>query len=296
MRKIVVFGGSGFLGSYVSDELTHRGHDVLIADIKESPYLTEGQEFVQCDFMDPEAVNKVVKEAAIVYNFAGLASLDESINLPRETMEQNVIGNINVLEACKSLELERYVYASSAYAFSNKGSFYGISKLASEKVIEEYAARFALPYTIIRYGSLYGERADSNNGMYRLLYSALENKKIALHSDGEDIREYIHAHDAARLSADIIESEEYINQHMVLSGVERMRHKDLLQMIREILNNEVEISFSEEPWEGHYQVTPYSYHPTLARKLVLNSFIELGQGLVSCIKKIHEELEASKSE
>jgi len=296
MSKIVVFGGSGFLGSYVSDELTHRGHAVLVADIKESPYLGEGQTFLQCDIMDPGTVAKAVEGATVVYNFAGLADLDESINRPKETMEQNVIGNINILEACKNLGLERYVYASSAYAFSNKGSFYGISKLVSEKIVEEYAARFQLPYTIIRYGSLYGERADENNGMYRLLRAALEDRKIVLHSDGEDIREYIHAHDAARLSADIIENGDYANQHMVLSGVERLRHKDLLQMIQEILNDDVEISFTEEPWEGHYQVTPYSYHPTLARKLVLKSFIELGQGLVSCIKKIHGNLETDKGE
>lgn len=295
MSKIVVFGGSGFLGSYVADELTRRGHDVLVADIKESPYLTEGQEFLQCDIMDPGTVEKAIQGAVIVFNFAGLTDLDESIGRPKETMEQNVIGNINILEASKNSGLERYVYASSSYAFSDKGSFYGISKLASEKIIEEYAARFQLPYTIIRYGSLYGERADVNNGMYQLLRSALKEKKIVLHSDGEDIREYIHAHDAARLSADIIENGDYVNQHMVLSGFERLRHKDLLQMIQEILEDEVEISFTEEPWEGHYHVTPYSYHPTLARKLVLNSFIELGQGLVSCIKKIHEELEEEKS-
>ncbi|MBT3305193.1 MAG: NAD(P)-dependent oxidoreductase [Alphaproteobacteria bacterium] len=296
MKKIVVFGGSGFLGSYVSDELSHRGNKVVVADINESPYLSDGQSFIACDIMDPATIENAVKGADVVYNFAGLANLDESINQPKKTMEQNVLGNINVLEACKNLNLERYVYASSAYAFSDKGSFYGISKLSSEKIIEEYAARFNLPYTIIRYGSLYGERADVNNGMYRLLRAALEDKKIVLKSDGEDIREYIHAHDAARLSADIIETEEYLNQHMVLSGVERLRHKDLLQMVQEILSDDIEITYMEEPREGHYQVTPYSYHPTLARKLVLNSFIELGQGMVSCIKKIHDELEEEKGE
>ena len=163
MKKVVVFGGSGFLGSYVADELTHRGHEVVVADVKESPYITDRQAFAKCDIMDPGAVEKAVRGAVVVYNFAGLANLDESIGMPKKTIEQNVIGNINVLEACRSGKLERFVYASSAYAFSNKGSFYGISKLASEKIVEEYAVRFGVLYSIIRYGSLYGEHAASGN-------------------------------------------------------------------------------------------------------------------------------------
>ncbi len=290
MKKVVVFGGSGFLGSYVADELTYRNYEVVIADLKAPKFKSPNQEFVQCDILEPDTIKNAIAGATIVYNFAGLADIDESIDLPHETMQQNVIGNINILEACRAQNFERYVYASSAYAFSTKGSFYGISKLTSEKVVEEYFSRFDLPFSIIRYGSLYGERADHHNGVYRLLRSALENKEIVSRGDGEAVREYIHAGDAAKLSVDIIESEEYINQHMVLTGVERLRHKDLLQMVREILNNKVEISYINEPWEGHYQVTPYSYHPSIARKLVSNTFTELGQGLVSCIKQIDEEI------
>ena len=291
MKKVVVFGGSGFLGSYVADELTRRGYDVVIADLKDSPYLSEGQAFQTCDIMDPATIEKAVKKADVVYNFAGLADIDESINLPKLTMEQNVIGNINILEACRNLKLKRYVYASSAYAFSNKGSFYGISKLASEKIVEEYSARFGLPYTIIRYGSLYGERADEHNGMYQLLREAIETRAIRHRGDGEEVREYTHASDAAKLSVDILEDDQFVNQHMILTGVERLRKRDLFRMVQEILNDEIAVTFTDEPWEGHYEVTPYSYHPNVGRKLVSNSFIDLGQGLVSCIKHIHEEIE-----
>ena len=289
MKKVVIFGGSGFLGSYVADELTQRGYDVLVADIKKSQYLKEAQTFTNCDIFDPNNVKAVIDGATIIYNFAGLADIDESIHLPKQTMEQNVIGNINILEAVREISLERFVYASSAYAFSNKGSFYGISKFTSEKIIQEYAKRFGLPYSIIRYGSLYGERADSHNGVYRMLRQALETKRIIHNGDGEEVREYIHAADAAKLSVNIVEDDEFINQHTILTGVEKLRQRDVLRMIQEILNDEIEITFADEPWEGHYEVTPYSYHPNIARKLVLPSFIDLGQGLVSCIKHIDEE-------
>jgi UDP-glucose 4-epimerase len=291
VKKVVVFGGSGFLGSYVAEELTRRGYEVLISDVKESSYLSQGQLFLSCDIMDPSAVGKAVAGAAYVYNFAGLADIDESIDLPKRTMEQNVIGNINVLEACRDQKIMRYVYASSAYAFSNKGSFYGISKLTSEKIVEEYNARFDMPFTIIRYGSLYGERADQHNGVHRLLREAIETRAIRHAGDGEEYREYIHALDAARLSVDIIEDDQFVDQHLILTGVERLRKKDLFRMIQEILDEDISVTFSGELIEGHYQVTPYSYHPNLARKLVSNTFIDLGQGLVSCIKQISEELE-----
>ena len=291
MKSVVVFGGSGFLGSYVADELTHRGYDVMVADVKDSPYLSGGQGFMTCDIMDPAAVGKALGRATVVYNFAGLADIDESVHHPKLTMEQNVIGNINILEACREKSLERYVYASSAYAFSDKGSFYGISKLTSEKIVEEYSRRYGIPYSIIRYGSLYGERADHHNGVYRLLREAIETRTIHHRSDGEEVREYTHAADASRLSVDIIVDNQFLNQHTILTGVERLRKRDLIMMVKEILNDEVTVTFTEEPWEGHYKVTPYSYRPNDARKLVSNTFIDLGQGLVSCVKHIHEEIE-----
>lgn len=290
MKKVVVFGGSGFLGSYVADELTHRGHEAVVADVKESPYITDRQAFAKCDIMDPGAVEKAVRGAVVVYNFAGLADIDDSRDRPKETMEQNVIGNINVLEACRSGKIERFVYASSAYAFSNKGSFYGISKLASEKIVEEYAVRFGVPYSIIRYGSLYGERADHHNGIYRMLRQAIEKGEIRHNGNGEEVREYTHAADAARLSVNIIEDTAFRNQHLILTGVERMRQKELLRMIQEIMDEKINISYSESEIGGHYQVTPYSFSPNMARKIVSDSFIDLGQGLVGCMQAIHEEL------
>lgn len=292
MNRVTVFGGSGFLGSYVVDELIRRNYDVLVADIVEPSNLNGTYDYLKCDIMDMASINEAVKNASFVYNFAGLADLDESIHNPQQTFELNVSGNLNILEACKELALKRFVYASSAYAFSNKGSFYGISKLASEKIVAEYYQRFSIPFTIIRYGSIYGERADSHNGVYKMLREAIETGAIYLRGDGEEVREYTHAADAAILSVDIIGSDEFINEHTILTGFERLRKRDLLMMIKEILNNNIEISFSDEPWEGHYQITPYSYHPNVARKLVSNSFIDLGQGLVSCIKHIHDEIES----
>jgi UDP-glucose 4-epimerase len=290
MRKVVIFGGSGFLGSYVADEFTRRGYAVTIADITPSPYLQPTQKFVQVNIMDMTEVSAVIKGASFIYNFVAIANLDEAIHQPINTFTINVMGNLNILEACRHEGIERFIYASSAYALSSDGSFYGISKHSSEKLTEEYYKRYGLKYTVIRYGSLYGERSSHNNYIYNLLYDALDSGTLKYSGDGEDIREYIHAADAAKLSVDIIEDAQYENEHIILTGIEKLKRIDLLTMINEIMENKLTVIQHQTENMGHYRITPYAFHPSAAKKLVANPYIDLGQGLLECIQTIHKEL------
>jgi UDP-glucose 4-epimerase len=286
-KKVVVFGGCGFIGSYVVEELLVKGYDVIVADLSTSKYVKE-EYFQVCDILDVSKVHTMVKEADIVYNFAGFANLDDSIDDPMSVLELNVMGNLNILEACRQYGIERFVYASSAYAMSDKGSFYGISKLTSEKLIEEYYKKFGLEFTIVRYGSVYGERDYYNNYIYNLLKKALKSGEINHSGDGNEIREYIHASDAAKLALQIIESDEFINQHIILTGVERMQRKELFEMINEILGGRLKINLNDDGYYNHYKTTPYSFHPTRSKKLVANPYIDMGQGLLDCLKGIEE--------
>lgn len=290
MKKAVIFGGSGFIGSYVADELTRRNYKVVIADKIKSQYIKPEQEFIQIDILDFNSIQKAIENASFVYNFVAIANLDESINKPMETMQINVMANMNILEACrKNRTIERFIYASSAYALSEDGSFYGISKRTSEKIIEEYYKRYGLKYSIIRYGSIYGERESHNNYIYNLIYDALKTGKLIYKGDGEDIREYIHVADSAKLSVDILENQAFENEHIILTGIEKLKRIELLTMINEILGNKLEIVNIDSNYFGHYKITPYAFHPTVAKKLVANPFMDLGQGLLEVIRTISEE-------
>ena len=75
-----------------------------------------------------------------------------------------------------------------------------------------------------------------------------------------------------------------------------MRQKDLLRMIQEVMDGEISVTYSKNKRSAHYEVTPYSYHPNIARKLVSNSFIDLGQGIVSCINHIQNALSKDAEE
>ena len=138
-KRAVIFGGSGFLGSYVVSELVERGWWVRIADLEAPPEELAYDDYVHCDIRENDSLEIVIpNNTAVVYNFAGMSDLDEALNKPLLTMELNVLGNLHILEACRKQRVRHFVYASSAYACSESGSFYGISKLATEKIVEEY--------------------------------------------------------------------------------------------------------------------------------------------------------------
>jgi len=289
-KKVVVFGGNGFIGSYVVEELLAKGYNVISADLNSSKYI-DNKYFKKCDILDAKKVNEIVKGANIVYNFAGFANLDDAIANPVKALELNVMGNINILEACKNHHVKRFVYASSAYAMSDKGSFYGISKLTSEKLTEEYYKKFGLEFTIVRYGSVYGERDYHNNYIYNLLKTSVQTNEINHSGDGEEIREYIHAADVAKLAIQIIESDEFINEHIILTGVERMQRKELFAMVNEILGGSLKIHLNDDGYNNHYKTTPYSFHPTRSKKLVANPYRDMGQGLIECLQDIENNRE-----
>lgn len=290
--KVVVFGGSGFLGSHVADKLQLEGHQVVIFDVKDSKWRKEGQEFIKGDILEFEQVLNVVKGAEAVFNFAGIADIDEAKNLPIETVKYNILGNVNILEACKQENVKRFIFASSVYVYSKAGSFYRVSKQACEEYIETYAQTYGLEYTILRYGSLYGGRADTRNGVYRFVRSAMKNKKIVYEGDLTARRDYIHVEDAALASIEILK-DEYINQNIILTGAQSFQVGDVLKMIKEMLHDQVEI-VSVNPGKGsaHYIMTPYSFNPKPGRKMVPSLQVDFGQGLLGVIEEIYHSDDA----
>lgn len=297
MKKVLVFGGFGFLGYYLVKELLSKNYKVTVADIQENAELKDEVAYYYCDISIQEQVQKVfeVDHFDYVYNLAGFANLDRAIKDPLKTVQLNVIGNIFIIDECLKNNVTKFIYASSAYAVSNKGSFYGISKLASEKIIEEYHEKHGLQFVVLRYGSVYSQRNYDNNYIYNLVKEAIETNQINHKGDGKEIREYIHAADAAKLSVDVIESDAFNNIHVILTGTERMQRKELFQMINEILNNNIEIKFHNIGYDNHYKYTPYSFDPSVSKKLVANPHIDMGQGLLECIRSIHNSKKDAES-
>ncbi|MBL0012095.1 MAG: NAD(P)-dependent oxidoreductase [Nitrosomonas sp.] len=291
-ETVVVFGASGFLGSHVADALSAAGNRVRLFDRSPSPYLKSNQEMIIGDIMNLDQVIEAAKGTSVVYNFAAIADIDEANDKPIPTATINVLGNMHALEAARIAGARRFVFASSIYVYSESGSFYRASKQASERFTETYHERYGLDYSILRYGSLYGRRADKRNGIYRMLHEAVAHHSITYKGSGDAMREYIHVEDAARMSVQIL-APEFANRHMILTGQERLRIKDVMTMISEILPWPVELHFDEANTVHHYEITPYAFQPRIGRKLVLNEHVDLGQGILDCLREIHKDLHHS---
>ncbi|OGR89171.1 MAG: NAD-dependent epimerase [Elusimicrobia bacterium RIFCSPLOWO2_01_FULL_59_12] len=294
--KAIVFGGSGFVGSHVADALLTAGHEVTIFDLRPSRYLQDKQKFIQGDILDYEAVQKAVAGQQVLYNFAGLADLNEASARPADTVRLNILGCVHLLQAARSAQVKRFVFASSIYVYSESGGFYRASKQACELYVEEFQRRYSLDYTILRYGTLYGRRADETNSVHRYLRQALLERKISASGTGDEVREYVHVSDAARVSVEILE-DEFKNQNVIITGHHPMKYGDFLSMIREMVGRDVKIDFTtaQENAFAHYTLTPYTFHPKIGKKLLSRSYLDMGQGLLDCLEEIHESKSTSNS-
>ena len=292
--KVLVTGGSGFLGSHVADALTKRNHDVVSFDLKPSEYRQGNQKNIVGSILDMEAFGDAMKGRDAIYHLAAIADLDDVVAWPLKTVEVNILGTANALELARINNVKRFVYSSSIYVYSDHGSFYRTSKRAAELLIEDYQNNYGLSYSILRFGSLYGPRADYHNSVFRLLNQALTEGRIDYPGTGDEVREYIHVFDAASAAADILD-DEFENERISLTGHERMKSSEMLGMVNEMMGRKLTIKYRKETDEGHYIETPYSYNPRLGKKLTHEKYIDLGLGLLDCLQNIDQKLNSGNN-
>lgn len=286
----LVTGGSGFLGSHVADALTKAGFGVIVFDRRPSPYLTGDQQMLVGDVNDREVVDAAVRGADYVYHLGAVADIQDCADDPLAAARVNVLGTVNLLEAARRHGVKRFVFSSSAYIYSRHGGFYRASKQAAEAFIQTFAEAGGPPFTVMRYGSLYGRRAGPKNRIHRMISEAVTKGAISFPGHGDAMREFINVADAARMSVGVLDPK-YENKFVLVTGFERFRVRDVAAMIREILDRDITIEFAEGEPPGHYLMTPFTFKPEMAEKLVATEFIEFGHGLLDCIYEQHEARE-----
>lgn len=294
-EKVLIIGGAGFMGSHTADELSRRGYSVTIFDKVASPWLRPDQRMVVADLMDYDALLCAMKDAQYVYHYAGVADIGEAKLNPSKTIEINIMGIARVMELAVKVGVKRVAYASTMYVYSVNGSFYRASKQAAEILIEVYAEEYGIEFTLLRYGSLYGPRAQPWNGIRRFITQIIKEGRFDYLGNGTEMREYIHAFDAARLSVDILDPK-HANQAITITGQQLIRVDQLAAIIFEIAGVQPNIQFkSELTHPDHYGQTPYRYKSLSAKKLVPTEFVDLGQGILNVIDEIHQEIDAGEN-
>ena len=115
------------------------------------------------------------------------------------------------------LNIKKFIQASSIYATSEEGGFYARSKRAAEDYIEEFKNIYGLNYTILRFGSVYGVRADKSNGLRKIIDQAIWRKKIIYQGNIKTVRKYINVLDAAKACVEVLKNK-YKNKCVILTG------------------------------------------------------------------------------
>lgn len=286
-NNILVIGGSGFIGSYIVQILIEKKYKVTVLDINHNNILTDKIKFVRGSIEDKKLLNSAMKNQNVVYHLAGISSIEENINSPFNSLDVNINGTLNVINAVIRNKVKKLYFASSLYVYSTKGSFYRIAKQTCENLIEEFSNRNNFKFINLRYGSLYGKRSQEWNGLKYYVSQIIKNKKITYNGNGNERREYINVEDAARMSVDLMKMK-YKNCAITITGNQTFTSNDILKLIFEILGLKEKIIFKNinKDNNDHYYITPYRYNPSVSKKIISIESHDIGEGILELIDEI----------
>lgn len=216
MKRVLVTGGAGFIGSHVADAYLRRGDEVTVLDSLvhgKRENVPDGAEFVHLDIRDPDAA-ALIREGGfdLVNHHAAQMDVRVSVEDPRFDASVNVDGLLNVLEAARLGEVGRVLFVSSGGVVYGEPdvrptpegapkvpeSPYGVTKLAGEQYLYYYHRVHELEYAALRYSNVYGPRQDPHGeaGVVAIFSTRLlREQPLTVFGDGEQTRDYVHVGD-----------------------------------------------------------------------------------------------------
>ena len=286
-KKAIVFGGSGFLGSHLCDVLSDNSFMVTIFDVKKSKYLRDDQKFILGNINNYKQVEKAIKKNNYVFNFAGVSDIDEANQYPLKAINYNIIGTVNILEAIKKKSVKNFIFASSIYSRSKQGGFYSTTKRTCESLIEDYSSKYKIKFTILRFGSLYGTRANNFNAILGFIKDGINNGKIIRKTSGKEIRNYINAYDAAKIVLKIM-NKKYENKFLNIIGKQKLSVKKVVKLIAKKINVKKIIFNEKKIGKYHYNLNPFTYEINKGKILYPQNSINFEKGLNEIIKNLYK--------
>jgi UDP-glucose 4-epimerase len=222
MKKCVVTGGAGFIGSCLVRALLAQGAGVRVVDNLLTGYeknlaeVCSEIEFDQADIRDYDALLAAFRDADVVFHLAAIPSVPRSIDAPLLSHQVNVDGTFNVFRACAENKVKRVVYAGSSSAYGDTPTLPKVeampprpkSPYAAQKLMGEYYASvfyscFGLDAVALRFFNVYGQRQDPSSpysGVISVFMRALvERKSPVIFGDGEQTRDWTYVEDVAAL-------------------------------------------------------------------------------------------------
>jgi len=218
--KIIVTGGAGFIGSYLTDKLIENGHKVVIIDNLSSgkkENINQKAKFYKIDVCNPKVKGVFKKEKPeVVFHLAGQINVKESLKNPIKDAEINILGGINILENCRINKVKKIIFSSTGGAMYGEANIiptpetyaefplspYGIAKLTIEKYLNYYHKVFKIPFVALRFANVYGPRQNSKGeaGVVAIFCDKmLSGQKPVIYGDGKQTRDFTYVDDVAEV-------------------------------------------------------------------------------------------------
>jgi UDP-glucose 4-epimerase len=260
--KVLVTGGAGFIGSHVVAKLLQEQCKVVVID-NLSTGLTEnvpeGVRLIEMDICSKNLLAIFQREGfGAVIHLAAQTMVPVSLNKPDYDCQINILGTVNVLEACRMTGVKRIVFASSAAVYGDVDhipvvesaqtkptSFYGLSKLTVEKYLQMYQQIFGLEYVILRYANVYGERQGDGGegGVISIFARKISNDEtVAVYGDGGQTRDFVYAGDVAIANYQAIITDK-INTIYNISTQTEVSINQLIEVLGQVTGKKVEKSY-----------------------------------------------------
>jgi UDP-glucose 4-epimerase len=250
MSRVLVTGGSGFIGSHVVDKLYDSGYEPRIYDLQESAHHEPGSvDTVVGDLFDHETLCAAMQDCDAVVHLAAYADVGIVAKEPVEAEECNSRGTLAVLEAARATDT-RVIYGSTIWVYGASGDglideaaplglpdhLYTASKLAGEMYCSSYAELYDVPCTILRFGIPYGPRARPAAVIPIFVSKALKGEPLTIAGDGLQTRRFVYVEDLAEgIVAGLTQGDE--NRVYNLAGDETVTIRELADIVSDLIDD-----------------------------------------------------------
>ena len=204
--KIIITGGSGFIGSYLATKLK-KEHDVTIFDVKQN---VADIDFIEGDVTNLDNVKKSITNCDLVIHLAAALGVVNVERDPVRTLDVNLGGTKNVLDACRANNIKKIMFSSSSEVYGEPVKVpieetdkvipittYGVSKFGAEEYIKAYSKNYGIEYTIFRLFNVYGAMQATDWVLPEFVDKAILNQQISVHGDGSQVRAFCYVSDVA---------------------------------------------------------------------------------------------------
>jgi nucleoside-diphosphate-sugar epimerase len=224
--RVLVTGGSGFIGSQLTEALLSRGYSVRVLDNLSSgrrEWTPPEADFIEGDIRDPQTCAAACESCSGVFHMAAMSRSAASLDAIELCTSANIVGTQNVLLAARTHKVRKVVYSGSSTYYGSRDvphvegtrpdflNFYGLSKATGEEYCLMFDRLYGVPAIVLRYFNVYGPR-QPEEGAYSLVLGTflrrwLEGHPLVIHGSGLQRRDLIHVRDVVEANIRAFESE-----------------------------------------------------------------------------------------